>query len=98
MAFTEHLSYIKFFSGSDGKETPCNAGDLGLIPGSERFPEEGNGNPLQNSNLENSTDRRARTEELQSMESQELRHDRVTNTFTLSYVKLYILYVLYMQI
>ena len=28
------------------KESTCNAGDPGLIPGSERSPEEGNGNPL----------------------------------------------------
>ena len=30
--------------GSDGKESPRNAGDLGSIPGSGRSPEEGNGN------------------------------------------------------
>ena len=33
--------------GSDGKASACNAGDLGLIPGSGRSPGEGNGNPLQ---------------------------------------------------
>ena len=48
-----------FPGGSDGKESACNEGDLGLIPGSGRFPEEGNGNPLQYSCLENSMDRRA---------------------------------------
>ena len=32
--------------GSDGKESACNAGDPGLIPGSRRSPAEGNGNPL----------------------------------------------------
>ena len=32
--------------GSDGEESACNAGDLGLIPGSERSSGEGNGNPL----------------------------------------------------
>ena len=32
--------------GSDGTESACNAGDLGLIPGLERSPGEGNGNPL----------------------------------------------------
>ena len=36
---------------------PANAGDPGLIPGSERSPEEGNGNPLQYSCLENPMDR-----------------------------------------
>ena len=44
------------FSGaSDGKASACNA-DLGSIPGSGRYPGEGNGNPLQYSCLENSTD------------------------------------------
>ena len=38
--------------GSDGKVSACNAGDLGLIPGSGRSPGEGNGNPLQYSCLE----------------------------------------------
>ena len=37
----------------------CNAGDLGLIPGSGRSPEERNGNPLQYSCLENPMDRGA---------------------------------------
>ena len=43
-------------SGSDGKESAYNAGDLGLIPGSRRSSEEGNGYPLQYSCLENSMD------------------------------------------
>ena len=38
------------------KESACNAGDLGLIPGLERSPGEGNGTPLQYSYLENSVD------------------------------------------
>ena len=44
---------------SIGKESACNAGDLGLIPGSGRSPGEGNGNPLQYSFLENPMDREA---------------------------------------
>ena len=40
--------------GSDGKESAYNTEDPGLIPGSGRFPGEGNGNPLQHSCLENS--------------------------------------------
>ena len=48
------------FPGStDGKAFSCNAGELGLIPGSERFPGEGNGNPPQYSCLENPLDRGA---------------------------------------
>ena len=35
-----------FPGGSDGKESACNAGDLGLISGLGRSPGEGNGNPL----------------------------------------------------
>ena len=42
-----------FPGGSDSKESACNAGDLGLIPGSERSPGEGNGYPLQYSCLQN---------------------------------------------
>jgi len=49
-----------FHGGSDGKESACNVGDLGSIPGSERAPGEGNGNPLQYSCLENPMDRGAR--------------------------------------
>ena len=45
-----------FHCGSTGKESACNAGDLGSIPGSGRSPGEGNGNPLQYSGLENSMD------------------------------------------
>ena len=45
--------------GSDGKESACNAGDLGLIPGLGRSPGEGNNNLLQDSCLENPTDRGA---------------------------------------
>ena len=41
------------FCGSDGKESAYSAGHPGLIPGSERYPGEGNGNPLQYSCLEN---------------------------------------------
>ena len=42
--------------GSVGKESACNAGDPGLIPGLGRSPEEGKGCPLQYSGLENSMD------------------------------------------
>ena len=45
-----------FHSVSDGIESACDAGDPGLIPGSGRSPEEGNGNPLQYSCLENPMD------------------------------------------
>ena len=48
-----------FPGGSDSKESTCNAGDPGSIPGSGRSPGEGNGNPLQYSCLENPMDRGA---------------------------------------
>ena len=41
------------FPGSDGKESTCNTGDVGSIPGAGRFPGEGKGNPLLCSCLEN---------------------------------------------
>ena len=53
------LATLGFPGGSDGKASACNAGDPGLIPGSGRSPGEGNGNPLQDSCLENSMDRGA---------------------------------------
>ena len=48
-----------FLGGTLVKNPPANAGDLGLIPRSGRSPGERNGDPLQNSCLENSMDRRA---------------------------------------
>ena len=48
-----------FPGGSDGKESACNAGDLGSIPGLGRSPAEGNAYPLQYSCLENSTNKGA---------------------------------------
>ena len=48
--------HFEFPGGSDGKESACNAGDLGLIPGSGRSLGGGSGNPLQYSCLENPLD------------------------------------------
>ena len=51
---------VKGFPHSSlGKESACNAGDPGLIPGSGRSSGEGNGNLLQYSRLENAMDRAA---------------------------------------
>ena len=51
------IFYIKIlFGGSYGKVSAYNVGDLGSIPGLERSPGEGNGNPLQYSCLENPMD------------------------------------------
>ena len=48
-----------FSGGSDSKESACNEGDMGVIPGSGRSPKERNSHPLQYSCLENSMDREA---------------------------------------
>ena len=44
---------VGFLGGSDSKESICNMGDLGLIPGLGKSPGGGHGNPLQYSCLEN---------------------------------------------
>ena len=57
--WNREISYIWLHlipGGSDGKASVYNAGDLGSIPGSGRFPGEGNGTPLQYSCLENPKD------------------------------------------
>ena len=50
------IRVMDFPCGSDGKASAYNAEDLGSIPGSGRSSEEGNGNPLQYSCLENPMD------------------------------------------
>ena len=52
--------FLGFPYGSAGKESTCNAGDLGSIPGLGRSPEEGKGYPLQYSGLENPHGQRSR--------------------------------------
>ena len=47
------LLSVGFPGGSDNKESACNAGDLGSIPGLGRSPGGGHGSPLQYSGLEN---------------------------------------------
>ena len=48
-----YRTFWGFPGGSDSKESACSVGDLGSIPGLERCPEGGHGNPLQYSCLEN---------------------------------------------
>ena len=57
--FQASICTLGFPGGSDDKESACNARDPGSIPGLRRSSGEGNGNPLQYSCLENSTDRGA---------------------------------------
>ena len=77
---TLQVSYCCGFSpgGSDGKESASSAEDLGSVPGSRRSPAEGNGYSLQYPCLEKSMERGS----LQSMGSQRIGHDWVTNTFS----------------
>ena len=63
--------------GSEDKVSACNEGDPGLIPGLGRSPEEGNGNPLQYSFLENPMDRGAWWATVHG--SQRVGHDWVTS-------------------
>ena len=65
-----------FLGGSYGKESACNVGDLGLIPGSGRCPGKGNGSLPQYSCLENPTDRGARWD--CSPRGRRVRHDCTT--------------------
>ena len=62
MCVIESLCYTAeintgFPGGSDGKESACNVGNMGLIPGLGRSPGEGHGNPPLYSCLENPMDR-----------------------------------------
>ena len=66
------LKDLSFPGSSVVKNPPASAGDMSSIPQSERSPEEGNGNPLQHSCLENPMDERA--DGLQSMGSQTVEH------------------------
>ena len=54
-----NIIFWAFPDGSDSKESACNAGDPGLIPGWGRFPGGGHGNPLQYSCLGNPMDKGA---------------------------------------
>ena len=57
--FDTCITKLGFPGGSDVKESVCNAGDLGSIPGSGRFPGDKNGNPFEYPCLENSMVREA---------------------------------------
>ena len=57
MSFVFAYGFLFFPGSSDGKESACNAEDLGLIPGLGRYPEDGKGYPLQYYGPENSMDR-----------------------------------------
>ena len=54
--FLRKILFSVIYGGSNGKESACNAGGPGSIPGLGRSSGVGNGNPLQYSCLENSMD------------------------------------------
>ena len=66
---------LGFPGDSDGKESACDAGDLGLISGLGQSPGEGNGNPLQYSRLENSKNRVAWQATVQGVKKSQLLED-----------------------
>ena len=70
------FGYIYIPGVSNGKESACNSGDPGSIPGSARFPGERNGNPLQYSCRESPKDRGTWWAAVRG--SQRIRHDCVT--------------------
>ena len=59
LVWSDIIQILGFPSGTDGKESACNGGDLGSISGWGRSAREGIGYPLQYSCLENSIDRGA---------------------------------------
>ena len=71
-------SCVDFTSGWNGKESACNAGDSGSVPGLGRYPGGEHGNPLQYSSLENPWTKEPCR--LQSTGSQKVRHDWGTDT------------------
>ena len=66
---------IKGIGGSAGKESTCNVGDLGSMPGLGRSPGEGNSHLLQYSGVENSVDRGAWRATVHEVKLQRVGHD-----------------------
>ena len=80
VCFVQVQHLMDFPGGSDGKESTCNAGDPGSIPGLGRSPAGRHGNSFRYSCLENPHSQRSLA--APSTGSQRVRLDQVTNTFT----------------
>ena len=65
----KEMKYWGFLNGTASKESSCDAGDRGSIPGLGRSPGEGNGNPPQYSCLKNSMDRGAWQDRVHGVDS-----------------------------
>ena len=76
---------LGFPGGSDDKESACNAGGPGSIPGLGRSPGEGDGNPLQYSSLGNSMDRGAWRGIVHGVASESDTTEYLTLSLTLSF-------------
>ena len=84
-----------FPGGAEVKASACNAGDLGLIPGSGRSPGEGNGNPLQYSCLENPMDGGAWWATVHRVAKSQTRLSDFTHAHTVVLCCLSILYIVF---
>ena len=82
-SFVVDLWILGFPCGSTDKESDCNAGDLGSIPGLGRSPGEGKAYPLQHSGLKNSKDCIVHGEELDTTEWLSLLYIKNTTPFCL---------------
>ena len=81
---------MSFLCGSDGKESACNVGDPGSIPGSGRSPGEGSGNPLQYSCLENPMDGGAWQATVHEVAKSQTRLSNFTFTFIYIYINMHL--------
>ena len=75
--------FLGFPGSSAGKESACNAGDLGSNPGLARYPGEGKGYPLQHSAMENPMDRGAWRVTVDEV-AKRAGHDLATKTKTMT--------------
>ena len=78
----EFKQLLGFSGGSDGKESACKEGNLGSSPGPGRSPGGGHGNPLQDSCLENPTDRGAHGKAVQGVAKSRTQLSVYTHTHT----------------